>query len=240
MSRLSTELFKDHGLFCRRGTTDNQLVSGARTEYRLLNLTSGDVVLDIGGHIGGFARHAEALGVAKVISVEPDSDNFRLLRKNTIGFGKITRINRAVVSSKVMSRKVTLYVGTHRSMGLHGLLPIRGRKLAIVKTVQFLKLLRKYRPNKIKCDCEGSEYDLLFNTDLPKFVKRLAIEIHFQPTVVVGPLAVKLHERILSQGFVAVREPIFHLYHRKGVGIIPSGRHALAAYKRKTYEPTIY
>jgi FkbM family methyltransferase len=199
-------------------------------------LTSGDVVLDIGGHVGGFARHAEALGVARVISVEPDSDNFGLLRKNTIGFGKITRINRAVVSSKVTSWKVTLYRNTHKSRGLHTLLPMRGRKPVIVRAIQFLKLLRKYRPDKVKCDCEGGEYDLLFNTILPKFVKRLAIEIHFQPKAVVGPLAVKLHKRILSQGFVAVREPRFGLYHRKGVGIVPVGRHTLAVYKRKIYE----
>jgi FkbM family methyltransferase len=42
----------------------------------------GDVVLDVGAHVGAFARHALKLGASRVIAIEPVPINIECLRRN--------------------------------------------------------------------------------------------------------------------------------------------------------------
>lgn len=67
----------------RPGTCDSNVFHDVhvRDEYRLNELDLKDkVCLDIGGHIGSFAYACIQRGAKKVVSFEPDPDNFCLFR----------------------------------------------------------------------------------------------------------------------------------------------------------------
>src|SRR5665213_1830117 len=52
-------------------------------EYKLSGcFKPTDTVLDIGAHIGSFGYRVLDMGAGRVISVEPDPDNFRVLHHN--------------------------------------------------------------------------------------------------------------------------------------------------------------
>lgn len=120
----------------------------------------GDVVLDIGAHIGYysliFARLVGSEG--RVFAFEPDPDNFALLNKNVRinGYRNVTLVRKAVADR---TGKVRLYVseennGDHRTYDSKD-----GRKSIEVKCVQLDEYFRDYgeRIDFIKMDIQGAE-----------------------------------------------------------------------------------
>ncbi len=73
-----------------RADTSDQSIWESMTqgnEYRLPDDMAGQVIIDIGGHIGGFAHACLMRGAWLVVSVEPEPANFDLLEKNLACFG---------------------------------------------------------------------------------------------------------------------------------------------------------
>src|SRR5438876_3842689 len=67
----------------RPRTNDLDLISSKHEPLatRSFQVAAGDVVVDVGAHIGRYALRA-ASKASKVIAVEPDPSNFRLLERN--------------------------------------------------------------------------------------------------------------------------------------------------------------
>ncbi len=185
------------GFKVREDTLDEYIVKEVKT-YECLNLTPEDTVLDIGGCIGSFARYALERG-AKVISVEPEPDNYKLLCENAPG---ATVINAAAI---VKPREIILYVNDLKNKGAHSIIPTQGRREIKVETVLFPKLLETRKPTKIKMDCEGAEYELLADL-LPEHVKAIVLEFHLQKKG-ERDNARALHESLKSQFAQVVKEP---------------------------------
>src|SRR5436305_11744028 len=65
----------------RYGTLDHAIFNGVVrfNEYRLpYRFAPGDIVIDIGGHIGTFAHAVLSRGCENVTCIEPDAANFEI------------------------------------------------------------------------------------------------------------------------------------------------------------------
>lgn len=165
---METTNFK--GFVVRSGTLDDYIVNEIAS-YRWLHLVAEDIVLDIGACIGTFSRYAVDKGVHLVVSVEPDPENFALLKRNS---PNSIHVHAAVVHDG--TGYVTLYKNTGKNKGLHSTVETRGRELLDVPARSFNSLLKLYKPTKIKIDCEGAEYTFLHPEDLPEHVQAVIIE----------------------------------------------------------------
>ncbi|HEY5730272.1 MAG TPA: FkbM family methyltransferase [Anaerolineales bacterium] len=141
-----------------------------------------DIVVDIGGHIGGFAVRAARLAhCGRVYSYEASSKNFSMLEKNQ----KLNDANNLHIHNKAVS---------HRRGKLRFFMPCNNGALGSLmqesdspmETVQAITLTDIIRDNSIehidylKVDVEGAEYDILFNCPAETLakVKNMVMEYH--------------------------------------------------------------
>ena len=159
------------GMILRSGTSDETVIDEVK-EYLPLGIQPGDVVLDVGAHIGCFARMALHEGASKVICVEPEGENFSYLERNVIGQTLI----RAALSREQL---VELYVNQGRGTSTHTVFPVTGREKVVVPGVTLAYLDVHYRPQRVKIDCEGAELQVgLDSYVFSDLVRGLSIEFH--------------------------------------------------------------
>ena len=164
---------KKTGLVCREGTLDEYVVKEQSSYSPIFELVKGKTVMDIGANIGAFSYTALKNGADKVIAFEPDEDNAKLYELNV---PKDAKLFRGAVASKTGT--AILYVNeSGKNKGLHSLQQINGRTQIEVKTYSFRKALEKFRPQILKIDIEGGEYDLELH-DLPEYIEAICMEIH--------------------------------------------------------------
>lgn len=191
-------------LWIREGTMDDYVIK-EQSIYNRLPIGPGDIVLDVGGHIGSFARKAVERGAEHVYSFEPEPDNYSILEKNAEGF-PITPTQAAVVADLSISQELWLNGGTNT--GNHSLITRRGRGSVEVPAINFGLILNKYQPSVVKIDIEGGEYAIeAYIRDLPDSVKALAIEFHYFRPDFFG--RAKGMSEALSRQFTAIKEPGF-------------------------------
>lgn len=178
--RVERPLGFDHktGLAFRKDTADQRTIAEIERSYGWLDVEN-KVVLDIGAHIGSFSKWAHSKGAQQIYAVEPDDCNRELLKKN-VPFNNVAIIPAAAVGLQPIGGKTMLYY-TRRgfSHGMNSTQQFQGRIGIEVNAVAFHDLILHYRPDVVKIDCEGGEYDFLPDDDLPDCVKQVAIEIHF-------------------------------------------------------------
>lgn len=130
--------------------------------YRGLELGPGDVLLDLGAHIGTCVEYALWRGVDHVIAVEMLPETLQLLRRNFGQHPRVTIIPAAVVGDHAepvaevrrFRNPMGASISAFNQRAAHG-------KRIIVPTVPIRGLLEGFRPNKIKADIEGAEYDVI-------------------------------------------------------------------------------
>lgn len=164
-----------------------------------------DAWLDIGANFGSFALRAAQL-VDRVVAIEPFPANVEHLIQN-IEFNRIQNVE--VIEAAAIggpSGPVNLAIGktfdyTHR-VGY-----VRGRNNIEVDGININELISLNGINKIKMDCEGSEWELIQNADFTN-IDELILEWHF--TLIPDPDWTKMEEarKILeSYGFFMQRIP---------------------------------
>ena len=145
-------------------------------------IKKGDVVVDIGAHIGIFtlyaAHHAKN---GKIYSFEPAEDNFRLLKENIRinNFRNVEVFNKAVGGKK---GKLIFFVSQTRNKGQNSMYKLgESQKEITVDKISFRDFLKKLEKiDFLKMDCEGAEYDILLSlnkTELNK-IKKISMEYH--------------------------------------------------------------
>jgi FkbM family methyltransferase len=175
--------------------------------YRLYNpegfaIGPDDTVVDIGGHVGSFsvlAGRAVERGKGRVFALEPFPDNYRMLVENIARNGLERRVTALPVAAwgKAGIIELSVYNQRHRnglrlvrSTGMHTALaeraPANSQKLA-VPCMTLDDLLQSSGIAKIdflKLDCEGAEYEILFEAspDAIRRIDRIAMEIHETPS----------------------------------------------------------
>lgn len=164
------------GLWIRHPSNDRFSLSEIKRYKKYINV-EGKVVFDIGACFGGFARKAVEWGAEKVYTFEALPENWEAVQRNIKRYKKISGFNAAVVAH--LNPTTSFYAPRGKSLGIGSRLPVKGREEIIVPALNFQSLLYMYKPEVIKMDIEGGEYDLLLGNPLPDFVKQIVMEIHY-------------------------------------------------------------
>jgi FkbM family methyltransferase len=171
-----------HSIYLRPGTSDFPVFESVMVQhgYEIDYGLSPKVIFDCGANIGlTTVFYANRFPEAKIISIEPEADNFALLKKNTEHYPNV-HIYQNGLWNKATSLKVEDkgfgewgFMASEVPEGTHG----------AVKTVTIPDLMHQQECNEIdilKIDIEGSEKELFesnYETWLSK-VKVLVIELH--------------------------------------------------------------
>lgn len=141
-------------------------------------------IIDIGANIGAFGIFAaNKYSNSIVYCYEPDEINFETLRKN-LKFNNITNIrifNQAIGKS---NGQIQLYSENNKNFGTANSSTVRiGHKSVSVECITLQNIIEKnniVECDLLKLDCEGAEYEILFNTNPEKFskIKNISIEYH--------------------------------------------------------------
>jgi FkbM family methyltransferase len=172
--------------YCRIGKGD--FMPGHET-YILTKFTpkEGDVVIDIGAHIGLYTiiSSKQAGNTGKVVAIEADPDNFELLKRN-IALNNLTNVlplNYAVFSTKT---KIKLYEQSASAKYNSVMLTranTKNENYAEVNADTLDNILKQNGVNQvdwIKIDVEGAEFEVLKGSieTLSSKNMSLLVEIH--------------------------------------------------------------
>lgn len=190
------------GLFLRKGSCDESILTEIKREYSWMPIKDKKI-LDIGGCFGGYSFFAILSNAKEVWCFEPEPNNYETILKNVNvaqainNETKVKVFNQAITTD--ISKTIPFYLTTSgKNLGNFSTSKYRGRKEILVKTRNFIDILNKLRPEVIKMDCEGQEFDLLKYL-LPDFVKYITLEIHFTSPTNVKPSWFEQTKLILKQ-----------------------------------------
>ncbi len=158
----------------------------------MIDIKPGDIVIDVGAHIGMFSLLAAFCGARKVYAYEPEPNNFDMLKKNIHENGYddvIIPINKAVSDKK---GKLTLqyHLGMLKNTGKLSTHYLGGDEAQItVPSVRLDdELLKIGTCNFLKMDCEGAEYDIFkgMNQISLEKIGRIVMEWHNSTRDAIG------------------------------------------------------
>lgn len=182
----------------RNGTLDEAIFNDVvgRNEYRLPErFAPGDIVIDIGAHIGCFAQAVLARGCENVTGIEPDSANIEIAAdylKPHIDSGRLRLVRGAVWRSDRNADELR-FDGYHlfpkSFTGMAGILntgngsviwgsgePVA--KIAFDDIVDRATNNGEHRVRLLKLDCEGAEWPILLTSQRLGLIDEICGEFH--------------------------------------------------------------
>jgi FkbM family methyltransferase len=146
--------------------------------YDLLDIRPGEVVFDVGAHIGSFAlRAAGMVGEdGLVVAVEPERSNYELLRMNSEGMDSIIPLRMALSDFRGTGR-LFLAEGTVA----HSLVFRRSTSWDVVPVNTMNGLIEELGigPDVVKIDAEGAALKILSCADRMRCRKIAIAAYHF-------------------------------------------------------------
>lgn len=136
----------------------------------------GWVVMDIGAGLGEYTLFAAQTPKTRVFGFEPFPESFALLQEN-IQLNKTQNIRAFEEAVGAQSGTLTLDLSSGEPLQFQsqdGSAPVNEKRLT-VKSISLVDVFKKLEINAcdlIKLDCEGAEYDILFNTP-PEMLQRI-------------------------------------------------------------------
>lgn len=158
-----------------------------RKDYeKVFVLEKGDIVMDVGAHIGSFSvRSAKLVGsTGLIVAFEPDTNNFYLLKKNVA----LNQIKNIVLVNIALGKEIgsgCLKIPVLRSGNISFKKNLKGdvelKSINIMPLDVYLKG-RFSRVDFLKIDVEGSELDVLKGAQetITKNLMRIVLETHSQ------------------------------------------------------------
>ncbi len=166
----------DHrGIKCRKDTYDSYVVNEISRSYGMLDV-KGKTVFDVGANIGAFTVWASNQGASLVVAFEPEPYNFEMLQLNVFELKSYATHKIALTTGDQVMIDLWL-APSGKNPGNSSITQRRGRIATKVSTGNFYYMLEQYKPEVIKMDVEGAEFDLL-EYGLPEYVKQIAMEVH--------------------------------------------------------------
>ena len=159
----------------------------------LSNANHEEIVVDIGAHIGTFAKLWHTKNPkAKIVCVEANPDNIHALRKNVGDFATV--IHAACSHIKEPLALLNAVRPNCESTGGSIVVPVAilstapgqpgyrywhdTRSLPAITLEDILERIGADHIDVLKLDCEGSEYDILENTSLRRRIRMIVGEYH--------------------------------------------------------------
>jgi FkbM family methyltransferase len=191
----------------REGTTDRFIIWEVwkLKEYdkKTFEIHSNDVIVDIGAQIGAFSVFAsQKAPLGHVYSYEPIPENFQLLKEN-ISINKLKNVTccqRAVLST---TGDEMMYVEKFNSGG-HSKYQRRNNSAIKIKSVTLKDIFETNKINRInllKIDVEGSEYEIILETQKKYLDKIDKIIMEYHDYYQHGHTYHKLVEKLELSGF---------------------------------------
>lgn len=159
----------------------------------------GEVIMDIGANVGYVSRFLLDSGAKRVVSYEPHPLAFKELAKRCkdgelINAGLLTMKGKTTIHTSKSDADAKYFCNASMVSG-----PSRVSTEVVI--LSFRDELKRVQPTAIKMDVEGSEYDMLLNTELLKSVKWLSMEVHKLNSPVGPYLFAALARTMFAQGF---------------------------------------
>jgi FkbM family methyltransferase len=188
--------------------------------HPLFKIKSHDTVVDIGANVGFFTlKAAHEAHQGKVYAYEPCSMHFDLLSEN-VRQNKLANVS--VFKEAVWKETDQLELLFSMEVEPNNTSLFSGGGGDKKETVESISLADVFRRNQIeacdflKLDCEGAEYEILYNApdEVFRSIKKIAMEWHrFDPSHTPDKLARFLEDK----GFTLIEEPDWtqmtgHLY----------------------------
>lgn len=183
------------------------------SNFRFLRdqVTEGDIVLDIGAHIGLFsvAASTQVKPKGKVYAFEPAEETIPLLAK-TVFLNQATdtiSIIQAAVGEK--SGTTTFYVSDIKGDNSNSLISYKDDRKLFAKEVtlysidEFIKLYKLKNLRFIKLDVEGAELDALKGASetLKNMRPACIVAIHPEPILAKGDTLEDIYDLIIEQRY---------------------------------------
>jgi FkbM family methyltransferase len=165
-----------------------------RDEYGITqeHFEPGDVIVDVGAHIGAFSFLCHLLGSRAIFSYEPGERNFQLLKRNVGSLPGVHLFRAAVWRSDGDGQQELILSEASRNSGEQSvlvaghILNFAGQQLLDpsgpgyrVSSVPLDVILERFsRVKLLKLDCEGSEFPILLTSRQLNRVERVVGEIH--------------------------------------------------------------
>ncbi|TSC63122.1 MAG: FkbM family methyltransferase [Parcubacteria group bacterium Gr01-1014_48] len=156
-------------------------------------LPNQGVILDVGAHIGVFSLLAALKTRAHIFALEPVPENFAIVQKNIVLNNLAHRITACEIALGGNTGTEKIFLNSINSAG-HGFAPPKALASVMMKSINVqVKKLEDFLNEQhirevafMKCDIEGSEYAMLFNTFPECFlkIKRIVVELHTNPPYV--------------------------------------------------------
>ena len=182
----------------RNGTLDKAIFNGVvlYNEYRLPpRFAPGDIVIDVGAHIGSFAEAVLSRGCENVYCIEADRTNFEIAAENLrpyIENGHVRLVRGAAWRSDRNTDE--LYFDGYHSFpksypGMEGIVNTGsgsvvwgGREpvaqVAFDEIVDLVTNRGEHRVRLLKLDCEGSEWPILLTSQRLDLITEICGEFH--------------------------------------------------------------
>ena len=159
-------------------------------DFQNIYFKEGDIVIDIGANVGMVSiLLAKQFPFLKIYSFEPLKENYDNLLKNielnNIPDGIITAENKAVTKD---GRLINMSINSSNKGGsstadVISTNSIMTKENCQIESITLEEIFKKYNINKLKLlkiDCEGSEYEILYNanTDILNKIENLRGEFH--------------------------------------------------------------
>jgi FkbM family methyltransferase len=154
------------------------------------DLNEESIVLDIGANVGYFSvLLLSKKRVKKIIAFEPIPINIQSLKKtiseNSLLQEQLLLTEKAVTGTPMGD--LTLYLDSEKELTenasvISGFESTHSEKLVVpsITLTQIFKENDLSQIDFVKMDCEGSEFDILYNTEISllKKIKRMTLEVH--------------------------------------------------------------
>ena len=147
-------------------------------------LREGDVVYDIGAHLGTYSLVAlDRIGPnGRVVAYEPHEFTRRHLEQHLAWNGGTGRTSIRTQCCGREPGEATFFFAPERAEGMNGLVPVDGfsKRVVQVSTVDAEVAQLGLVPGVIKIDVEGAEWDVLKGAErtLAQFHPRLSLSLH--------------------------------------------------------------
>ena len=144
-----------------KGLSSQLRVAGLREpvnfEYYYKFINKDDIVLDLGANAGIFSLLSK--NAKKIICVEPLPGLIPFIIKNL----KTNDLdNKAIVLNMAVGEKGKLLLEIDDKMNFSRIVKKKTDKTIEVKSVPLKELAEKYKPNVVRLDVEGYEYNILY------------------------------------------------------------------------------